>query len=123
MRKCKGFTLVEVLIAVAILAIAIAGMLHTLQIITSSTRKIENRLMQNFIGKQGLAMIKLGLINIAEAENLTQKTILFGKSWYWRVKLNFLKPEKVYQITILTSNKMHTNFQPIITGYHAQLSP
>jgi general secretion pathway protein I len=116
--KNSGFTLLEVLIAVAILSIAIAGLLTNFQSQIKATKIIQDRIMQHWIGKQGLAMVKLGLIDPTTAQQTTQKTILFGKTWYWRIKLTREGSQEFQKITILTNKHQSGEFKPIISGYY-----
>ncbi len=57
-KKTKGFTLVETLVAIAVLLMGLAGIFSALQIGLSSTSAIRNRLTATFLAQEGFEAVK-----------------------------------------------------------------
>lgn len=80
----SGFTLIEVLIALAVIAIAFTALLQVNLRHIKTAEHLEARMIQSWIGQQAIAMIQLGLIPANTLHNTTQITTLFQQKWYWR---------------------------------------
>jgi general secretion pathway protein I len=57
-RKCRGFTLLEVLIALAILAIALAAAMRMAGIATSTTTQIKQRIVAHWIAENRITLLR-----------------------------------------------------------------
>lgn len=102
--KEAGFTLIEVLLALAVIAIALTALLKALAQQVENTHRIKEKITSHWVAMQGVAMIQLNLISPQNLES-TQVSTLLGESWYWRIKLKNTPIKKIQQITILTSSK------------------
>lgn len=106
-----GFTLIEVLLALAIIAIALTALLKATASNVTNTNRIKEKTISHWIAVQGVSMIQLGLVPIKSNEEITQVTTLLGQRWYWRAKLSPSIIESVEQITIRISQNQAGPFE------------
>lgn len=112
-----GFTLLEVLLALAIIAIAFAALLKANgQNIRLNTRLLSNT-KQTIVAEQALRMIQLGIINPPEGRETTESMVLFNQRWYWRVLVEKSPINTILIIKISTSQKLSGPFTQAILGY------
>lgn len=113
----KGFTLIEVLLALAIIAIALTALISVTARNVENTQRLKEKTLRHWVAVQGLTMVQLGLIKVIADQDNTEKTILFGQSWYWRVRRSISPIAHVEQITITTSTKQNGPFMDPLLGY------
>ena len=120
MNKHKsGFTLIEVLIALAIIAIALTALLKATGQDVAHTARIKEKLISHWVAMQGVTAIQLGLIPVNLNQEITEKTIMLGETWYWRAKLSQTPINSTQQITITVSNKPAGPFGDPLIGFKA----
>lgn len=113
----KGFTLIEVLLALAIIAIAFTALLKTTGENISQTRRLTEKTIAHWVALQGITMVQLGLINPPTNETMTKVTRLFGQRIFWRVHLSSTPFKGVQHITITVAQKQTGPFMNPLTGY------
>ncbi len=116
-KKFKGFTLIEVLLALAIVAIALTALLRAISQDVTHADRIKEKSISHWVAMQGITALQLGLINAPLNQDISQVTTLFGQRWYWRAKLTQTKVKKMQQISIMVSNKQAGPFSSPLIGY------
>lgn len=102
-KKNNGFTLVEVLLALAIIAIALTALLKATAQNIENTHRLKEKAISHWVAMQGVTMIQLNLIQVNQSQESTQATTMLGQKWYWRAKLSTTPINKIQQITISVS--------------------
>ena len=102
-KNHRGFTLIEVLIALSILAIALTALIKATGQTVTNTKLIKDKTISHWIAMQGVAMIQTGQISIPPNQEITKVTTLLGKRWYWRAKFLPTPIKHMQQINITTS--------------------
>jgi len=100
----KGFTLIEVLLALAIIAIAITALLRSSSQNIANTTRIKEKSIHHWVEMQGIAAIQLGLIPIHLNQEISQMTTMCGLKVYWRAILKPTAISSTEQIIIKVSN-------------------
>lgn len=113
----QGFTLIEVLIALAIIAISLAALLKIMATNVSNTTRIKDKTISHWIAMQGVSMIQLGLLNPKLNQDLTEVTTMLGERWYWRVHLTNTSLKFVQKLTITVSRKQAGPFTDPLFAY------
>jgi len=121
--KClNGFTLLEVMVALLILAIALTAIIKTASDSASSVSALKNKTAAHWVATNTLASIELGLPgfetpfypNNAEGENIS----LLNKTWYWSATAYHTDNTAVTRITVqVKPNKESEQIIDTITGY------
>lgn len=86
-QQLAGFTLIEVLLALAVIAIALTALLKATSQDVVNTDRIKEKTISHWVAMQGGSMIQLGLLKIPANQEVTQATSMFGQRWYWRAKV------------------------------------
>ncbi|KTD28344.1 GspI family T2SS minor pseudopilin variant LspI [Legionella micdadei] len=114
----NGFTLIEVLLALSVIAIALTALLKATAQNVSHTQRIKEKTISHWAAMQGVSMIQLGLLQPGNQE-ITQVTSMLGQRWYWRAKTNPTPIKSVQQITITVSRNQAGPFRdPLIAFWY-----
>lgn len=116
----SGFTLIEVLLALAVIAIALTALLKTSAQNITNTNRIKDKTISHWVAMQGVAMIQLGLLQPTTSQEITQVTTLFGQRWYWRINTKATAIKSVFQVTIKTSKKQSGPFTDPLIAFRYQ---
>ena len=113
----KGFTLVEVLLALAVIAIALTALLKATGQNIDNTHRVKNKTISHWVAMQGVTMIQLKLIQVNQSQESTQVTKMLGERWYWRAKISTTPLKTMQKITISTSSQQTGPFTEELTGF------
>lgn len=102
-NKHRGFTLIEVLLALMVVAIALTALVKSTSQSIMATIHIKNKTISHLVAMQGVTLIQLGLLNVPHNQEITEITNMLGQKWYWRAKLTQTSMKHVSQITITVS--------------------
>nr|WP_058530157.1 GspI family T2SS minor pseudopilin variant LspI [Legionella rubrilucens] len=117
----RGFTLVEVLLALAVVAIALTALLKATSQDVANTQRIKEKTISHWIAMHGIAMVQLGLLTVPPNQEITQVTSLLGQRWYWRVKLSPTTLGKaVQQMTVSVSKNQAGPFTDPLLAFKYQ---
>lgn len=102
-RKTSGFTLIEVLLALTIIAVALTALLKAIAQNVEHTQRIKEKTISHWVAMQGVAMVQLGLLQISQSQETTQDTTMLGEHWFWRAKTSSTPIKSIQLITISVS--------------------
>jgi general secretion pathway protein I len=117
MKNTQGFTLMEVLLALAILAIALTALFKVTAQNVAQTQRIKEKSISHWVAMQGVNAVQLGLIPIQLNQEITQATNFLGQRWYWRAKITSSPIPSVEKINIKISNKQAGPFYDALTAF------
>lgn len=87
-RKTAGFTLMEVLIALAILAIALTAVVESTSSSIVGFERVRDKLSAHWVAMNVIASMQAGLIPFPEKEQATGSEKMLRKTWQWRASLS-----------------------------------
>lgn len=112
-----GFTLIEVLLALAIIAIAFTALLKATSQDISATTRIREKTISHWVATQGIALIQLGLLSSPNNQAISEVTTLFNQDWYWRASIKPTAIKSVQEITITVSKNQSGPFGDPVIAY------
>lgn len=79
-----GFTLIEVLVALAILSIALTTIIKVTTLNIKNTIYLQNKTIAAWVGTQAINEARVGLIKFSSDEKIEQETTMFHQKWKWQ---------------------------------------
>jgi general secretion pathway protein I len=116
-RVIEGFTLIEVLLALAVISIALTALLKATSQNTIITDRIKQKSIGDWVAMQGIASLQLGLVNLTLNQESTQSLKMAGQSWYWRAIITPTNMKHVQKITVRVSTKESGNYMAPLIAY------
>ena len=117
MSQNKGFTLIEVLLGLAIIAIALTALVAATGQNIRQTQRLKDTMIEHWIAKQAINQIQIGLLEPSSRSSTTYKTRWLNADWFWQVHIKKTTSPSIKSITIYTSSKQSGPFRPTLTGY------
>lgn len=112
-----AFTLIEVLLALVIIAISLTALLRATGQDIRYTQRLKNKSVRHWVAKQAINKIQSNLIIINATRTQTFKTTMLNQDWFWRVAMLKTKVVGVSKIRISVS-EWHTGpFTQALTAY------
>ena len=113
----SGFTLIEVLIALVIIAIALTALLMTTTASIQNTQRLNEKIRAHLVTTQALRQIQLNLIPVTQNQSITESFELFEKTWFWRATVTPTHLSTVEQIEVTTSRNKNGPFSEPHLGF------
>src|SRR3990167_3127449 len=106
MKNTSGFTLIEVLVALAIIAIALLAVIKVTTQSVHESAQLKDKLTAHWVAMNVLSEVQSGLIKMDHLNSLEGYENMSGGNWHWRVEITrntnpLLDPIRV---TVLASN-------------------
>ncbi|MFY7697725.1 MAG: type II secretion system minor pseudopilin GspI [Legionella sp.] len=117
MMKKDGFTLIEVLLALLIIALAFTALIKALGQTIVHSQQIQDKTIGHLVAKQAIIMIQLNLLPISPGQTINQVTHMLNEDWYWRATVAQLPGHYLQKITITISKNHHGPFSDSLTAY------
>lgn len=119
MKNKLGFTLIEVLIALAILAIALTALLKNSAENINATSRIKDKTYKHWVAMQAINQIQMRELSLRMGLPTTQSLKAFGKTWYFQAKLLPTDINNLKKITVTVSDKQHGPYtDPLMAFYY-----
>lgn len=124
-HKQAGLTLIEVLIALAITAIALTAVIKAASQAIRSTRYLETKTQAAWVASNIINEARVGLIKLPTSpDKEKQATELLGQPWYWTATREETANSHIEKIIVDVSTSDDEDSAPIITLesfiYHAK---
>jgi len=96
----RGFTLLEVLVALAILAVTLGALIKAATEHTRNTQYLQERTLAHWVGQNVLARYDAGL-RLAERGATDEGTVeQAGQEWAYRVAVDESQPESLLELAL-----------------------
>ena len=115
--KAAGFTLIEVLLALAVIAIALTALIKSTAQSVVNTAHIKDKTISHWVAMQGVSMIQLGLVKQVQTQESTHVTEMLGQRWYWRANIRSTPIKNMQQIDITVSKNQSGPFTDLLIAY------
>lgn len=88
LQQSKGLTLIEVLIALAILSIALTAVIQATAQNIKNTLYLQNRTIATWIATDVVNNVRAGVLKLSADSNQTQKKVVLGQEWSYDLAIN-----------------------------------
>jgi general secretion pathway protein I len=96
-KKTSGFTLIEVLIALAIVSIALMGVMKVSAYHIKAAEHLKQKTLAHWVGLQAIYSIQMGLVPVPTNH---EQTKMLNQSFFWSAKAVKTQVPHVRKITI-----------------------
>lgn len=97
----QGLTLIEVLIALAIIGIAMTAIIQATTQTIRHTAYLQNKTIALWVGERVLNEARLDLITLPDApDKRKQMLTMLGQDWYWQAGQEVTANKRIYKITV-----------------------
>lgn len=87
MKHAKGFTLLEVLIALVVVAISLSALIFSISENVRNIAYLEDKATATWVAGNVLAELRLGIIRPPNVSyHFSGTEVMLGKTWYWKVR-------------------------------------
>lgn len=107
----KGFTLIEVLISLAILSIALTAIIKFTSQHIRDTAYIQNKTIANWVGLQIINEARVGLLKLSH-DNTDQEIEMLGQMWPWKASMTETPNKHIKEINVEVFQK--PNKKPLL---------
>lgn len=120
-RDDRGFTLLEILAALAIAAVGIAAVMQTASSATSVTQRTEDQLLASWVASNRLTELKVSRVWPA-AVTIDGTAVMGGRNWHYRERISTTPDPDLLRadITVFTDAD-HQDQAAVLFGYLARL--
>ncbi len=118
MHKAKGFTLIEVLIAVIILAIALIAVVRHTSLTANQTSYLQQRTIAHWLAMNIVAQTQTGLLAPPPTGSHRSGTdIMLNQHWKWQLSTIATAQQRVVKIQVRVFDTMTNRQMDNITSY------
>lgn len=116
-HRSRGFTLIEVMVALAIVAIAVPALLFTLDQQLDGTAYLRDRSLAQIVASNRLSELRLALRSGQRRlqGSLAGSETMAGREWYWRVRTTATQVPEFSRVEVLVSDREAEDAPPLYT--------
>lgn len=105
-KNNAGMTLIEVLIALAIIAIAMTAIIKATSENIRGTHYLQNKTIALWVGQEVLNEARLGLLKLPESPDAHEgQSAMLGEHWYWKASQMQTPNKRIKKLSVKVYNK------------------
>jgi general secretion pathway protein I len=101
MKNNRGFTLIEVLIALVILSIALTAIIKSTSQNIKDTAYLQHKMIAAWVGNEIINEARIGLLKLPAApDSLKDETTMLGEKWTWQATMTPTPNPRIQKIVV-----------------------
>jgi general secretion pathway protein I len=109
----RGFTLVEILVSLAILSIILGALVQSAGVATSNAGRMRDRTIAEWVATNRLAELRLSP-SFPETGSKSGEEEMFGKPWYWKTIVQKVEDDDLRRVDVEVRSSEDSE-NPLIT--------
>jgi len=102
LKKTAGLTLIEVLVALAIVSIAITAMMKAVSQNVRAVSYLQDKTIATWVGQQIINEARVGLLDIKNSgiDKMNEKTVMLNQTWFWQASEEATTNAHIKKVTV-----------------------
>ena len=117
MQNKYSFTLIEVLLALAVIAISITALMRTSAQTLNATSRIKEKSMKHWVAMQAINQVQSHELTLRTGLPSTKSFRAFNQTWYFRARLQPTMLNNIKRITVDVSNRQNGQYTDPLMGF------
>ena len=122
MIRQKGFTLIEVMVALVVLSVGLGALMVASSENLRTYQKIQDRMVENWVSIQAVHLLELKMVPLILTQPYYAVTTINHRRCYWKMEALPTKITSLYRIEISSKMRENVPYEYHITSYQV-LSP
>ena len=118
MIRQKGFTLIEVMVALVVLSIGLGALMVASSENIRTYQKIQDRMLESWVSTQAVHLLELKMIPTILTQPYYAVTTINHRRCYWKMEARPTKFPSLYRIEISTKMRENGPYEYHVTSYH-----
>lgn len=115
-----GLTLIEVLIALAILSIALTAVIRATAQDIRNTLYLQNKTIATWIGSDVINNVRAGVLKIPAApDQLSEESTVLGQTWSWEAKLDITPNPHIKKLDVFVYQQPENQLAHLVSYIYA----
>lgn len=107
MKNSCGFTLIEVLVALAIIGIALTAVIKATSQNIRDTQYLQQKVIATWVATRVMNEARAGLINLSKTDEVSEDTEMLNQEWTWKANLKDTPNPKIKKLFVSVFQKDH----------------
>ena len=125
MKRFRGFSLLEVLVAVAVIGIALSAALNAMSRSVDNLSVLERKTLASWVAENQLAYLRIEVMrNLQNPSKLEGEEEMAGRIWYWKATIETTEDDSVNRVAMMVSSDSKflsidsevTSYLPVVVG-------
>ncbi len=112
-RTQGGFTLVEILVSLAVLSIILGALVQSAGVATSNAGRLRDRTIAEWVATNRLAELRLSP-SFPETGSKTGDEEMLGKTWYWKTIVQKVEDDDLRRVDVEVRSSENAE-NPLVT--------
>ena len=112
-RPQGGFTLVEILVSLAVLSIILGALVQSAGVATSNAGRLRDRTIAEWVATNRLAELRLSP-SFPETGSKTGDEEMLGKTWYWKTIVQKVEDDDLRRVDVEVRSSENAE-NPLVT--------
>jgi general secretion pathway protein I len=114
--RCRAFTLVEVMVALAIIALALTAVATKMGRMIDTSNAMRERTYASWIAQNKITELRLSNV-LAEVSSSSGEIEYANSTWYWRADISESGVEYLYRVDVTVFYPDNDNMVRKVTGF------
>lgn len=115
LRQPQGLTLIEVMVALAIVAIALTAIIKSVSQHIRSVSHLQDKTVALWVSQNVIAKAQLGLLDLPRSDTVTNQTDMLGRTWFWSLAQAATPNPHISKLTVkVFTHENHEDASPIL---------
>lgn len=115
-KNAHGFTLIEVMVALVVAALALAGAATVISQMINTSTAMRDRTYASWIGQNKITELRL-INSTPEVSETSGEVFMGGQPWQWTAVISETGVDNLFRVDVTVRHTTDSDFQWMSTGF------